>query len=249
MSVTALLPRTLTGAPGAIPISVPATYTFPGSAASAADRRAVLEDLHLGSTSAIAPAAISALTAIDDLQTVDFLGYTPSGGAVYPSGPFGAALRSVATTLKAGVPLEACEVDFNGWDHHVSLGPLSGQFASMMNTFALGLEAFYLDLANSGVRYTLVAQSEFGRRVAPNLSDGIDHGYGNTMFLMGDGIDGGRVLTQWPGLAPANLVLGNLDVTIDYRDILAEIASQRLGNGNTAALFPDHVPIVHGVTL
>ncbi|MFT5732065.1 MAG: hypothetical protein ACJAZN_000521 [Planctomycetota bacterium] len=248
-SITALLPPTLTGGPGAIPIAVPPTYAFPGEAATASARRGVIDDLYRGSSSAMAPAAVSALSALDALQNVSFQSYTPANGAVYPGSPFGSSLRSVAAMLKAGLDLEVCEVDFDAWDHHTELGPLNGKFAGMIDTFARSLEAFYLDLSNSGVRYTLVAHSEFGRRIAPNLSGGCDHGHGNAMYVMGDQINGGRVLTQWPGLSPANQVDGNLGVTIDYRDILAEIAERRLGSTELDALFPDHVRTVHGVTL
>ena len=99
------------------------------------------------------------------------------------------------------------------------------------------------------MRYTLVAHSEFGRRIAPNLSEGCDHGYGNAMFLMGDGIDGGRVLTQWPGMDPASLNEGDLDVTIDYRDVLAEVAERRLGSAEAGPLFPGHTAPHLGVTI
>ncbi len=249
ISITALLPATLTGAPGAIPVAVPPTFAFPGDPGTASARRDVIDDMYRGSSSAMAPAAVSAMAALDALQNVPFLGYTPANGAVYPTHPFGSSLRSVAAMLKAGLDLEVCEVDFGAWDHHTAMGPLNGDFAEKVDVFSRALEAFYLDLSTSGVGYTLVAHSEFGRRIAPNLSDGCDHGHGNAMYVMGDQINGGRVLTQWPGMAPANQVEGNLDVTIDYRDILAEIADRRLGNTQLDALFPDHVRTVHGVTL
>ncbi len=249
LSVSALLPWTLTGAPGAIPIAVPATYSFPGEAATAADRRQVLTDMYSPQPAPLGPAAISALDALDQVGGVQFFGYTPSNGAVYPAGPFGGGLRSVATMLKAGLDLECCVVDLDGWDHHVQMGPMNGTYAGMLDNFARSLEAFYLDLKNSGVRYTLVAHSEFGRRIAPNLSEGCDHGYGNAMFLMGDGIDGGRVLTQWPGMDPASLNEGDLDVTIDYRDVLAEVAERRLGSPDAGPLFPGHTAMHLGVTI
>lgn len=249
LSISALLPWTLTGAPGAIPIIVPATYSFPGDPATAPDRRAVLADVYANQPAPLGPAAVSALDALDQVGSVQFFGYTPSNGAVYPSGPFAAGLRSVATMLKAGLDLECCVVDFDGWDHHVEMGPSDGLYASMLDTFARAVEAFYLDLKNSGIRYTLVAHSEFGRRVGPNLSEGCDHGFGNAMFLMGDGIDGGRVLTQWPGLDPSSLNEGDLDVTIDYRDVLAEVAERRLGSPDAGPLFPGHTANFLGVTV
>jgi hypothetical protein len=41
----------------------------------------------------------------------------------------------------------------------------------------------------------------------------------------------------------------DLDVTIDYRDVLAEIVADRLGNaGNLATIFPGFTPTDRGVT-
>jgi uncharacterized protein (DUF1501 family) len=67
---------------------------------------------------------------------------------------------------------------------------------------------------------------------------------------MGRNINGGRVLINtWPGLARENLENGqDLRVTLDHRDILAEIVRNRLGNPNVAAVFPDYTPTTRGVT-
>ena len=37
-------------------------------------------------------------------------------------------------------------------------------------------------------------------------------------------------------------------MTIDYRDVLAEIVKNRLGNNNLDAIFPGFVPTFRGVT-
>ena len=48
---------------------------------------------------------------------------------------------------------------------------------------------------------------------------------------------------QWPGLAPEQLAgPGDLAVTTDYRDVLAEIISRRLNNPNLEAIFPGYQP-------
>ena len=67
---------------------------------------------------------------------------------------------------------------------------------------------------------------------------------------MGSGIAGGRVLATWPGLDRAVLEDGqDLRVTIDYRDILAEVVRRRLGNPNLSVIFPGYVPVERGITL
>jgi hypothetical protein len=42
---------------------------------------------------------------------------------------------------------------------------------------------------------------------------------------------------------------GDLAVTIDYRDILAELISRRLNNPNLEAIFPGYRPVLRGVTV
>ncbi len=71
------------------------------------------------------------------------------------------------------------------------------------------------------------------------------------MFVMGRNFAGGRVLlNRWPGLALDNLEDGqDLRVTLDHRDVLAEIVSKRLGNSNLSVVFPDFAPTMRGVTV
>ena len=65
---------------------------------------------------------------------------------------------------------------------------------------------------------TLVALSEFGRRVAQNANYGLDHGYGNVMLAGRGGVKGGRYYGTLPRLT------GDIDsdvpVTTDYRSVL-----------------------------
>jgi uncharacterized protein (DUF1501 family) len=70
------------------------------------------------------------------------------------------------------------------------------------------------------------------------------------MFVMGRNIAGGRVLVNtWPGLDRAVLENGqDLKVTLDHRDVLAEVVKNRLGNPNLSMIFPDYVPTMRGVT-
>jgi uncharacterized protein (DUF1501 family) len=95
-----------------------------------------------------------------------------------------------------------------------------------------------------------VTVSEFGRNARENGSAGTDHGRGTVMFAMGRGIAGGRVLTAgWPGLAQEQLEdRRDLCVTLDYRDVLAEIVQRRLENDNLGFVFPGWTPTFHGVT-
>ncbi len=102
--------------------------------------------------------------------------------------------------------------------------------------------------ANRMGNVTVIAVSEFGRVARENASQGTDHGHGNVMFVMGGAVRGGRVMSIWPGLAAGQLYQNqDLQVTIDYRDILSELVLRRLGNTNLDLVFPGFTPTLRGV--
>src|SRR6185436_11815928 len=186
------------------------------------------------------------------LSTIGINAYVPAGNAVYPTSSFGTALRSTAALIRADVGVEAVQIDVGGWDTHSAQGPLTGSMSNTMRTLADALAAFHADMVGSSRigRLTVVVMSEFGRRVLENGSQGTDHGHGNVMFVLGGSATGGRVLTQWPGMSAQQLYQGqDLQVTIDYRDILAEIVSYRLGNTRLDLVFPDYTPTFRGAVV
>jgi len=182
------------------------------------------------------------LGVMDDLTKLASSTYTPSNGAQYPDTPFGKSLSSVAQLIKAGMGVEVAAVDIGGWDTHVQQGTLNdGQMPKLIAEFASGIAAFYADMQDQMNRITLVTMSEFGRRAQENTSHGTDHGHGNVMFVMGGGINGGKVYGDWPGLGKDNLYgPGDLAITTDFRDVLGEIVSKRLQNANLATVFPNY---------
>ncbi|HRI88320.1 MAG TPA: DUF1501 domain-containing protein, partial [Candidatus Hydrogenedentes bacterium] len=163
---------------------------------------------------------------------------------------FGTSLKSSAALIKAGIGVEAIAADLGGWDTHAEQQPRQGYMANLMQELADSLGAFHADMAaDSSKKYVLVVMSEFGRIAYENGTGGTDHGHGSTLICMGNHIDGGRVLANWPGLGDDELFQGqDLQITIDYRDILSEIVQNRLGNTNLSAVFPEYTPIFHGVT-
>ena len=101
------------------------------------------------------------------------------------------------------------------------------------------LGAFARDLGSRLDDVTVVVMTEFGRRVAENSGLGTDHGRASAWFVLGGGVQGGRVYARWPGLKDEQLEApGDLKVTTDYRDVLTELAARQLGREKAAALFP-----------
>ncbi len=192
----------------------------------------VIEILNAGNT----PQAASARATVDMVRSVQgSLGRLPGGGVTYPAGGFAASLRSVADIVKMDVGLEVATVDFGGWDHHYNMNSYFPPAASLLSQ---SLAAFWADLAQVQHRLTLVTMTEFGRRLDENTAGGTDHGAASFMFVLGGGVNGGRVYGEWPGLRPADLREGDLRVTTDVRQVLQEILVKRRGEDNLKAVFP-----------
>jgi len=244
------LPQTLVGAPDTLPIPDPANFGLSGSSSTRAQRLAWLGTAYQTERDPLRTAALNTQRTITALSALNINGYVPAGGAVYPGGSFGAALRSTAALIRADMGIEAVQIDLGGWDTHSAQGPINGGMAVTMQQFAQAIGAFHADMvgANRITNVTLVATSEFGRVARENASQGTDHGHGNAMFVLGGAVRGGRVLTAWPGLAAGQLYQNqDLQVTIDYRDILAETVLRRLGNTNLDLVFPGYTPTMRGV--
>lgn len=236
------LPRSLVGGPQTVPVLDLGDVGLSGDENLATGRRRAFDAMYAAATDSLLKASASNTSrTIDLLERIDFAGYHPAGGAVYPDDEFGNAMKSTAALIKAQVGVEAATIDLSGWDSHEEMGAIDGDLASLMQSLSRGLAAFHQDLFTAGFdRVVVTVQSEFGRNANENASRGTDHGHGGAMLVLGGQVAGGRVLADWPGLAPDQLYEDqDLQITIDYRDVLAEILQKRLGNTNLAAVFPD----------
>ena len=185
--------------------------------------------------------AATTFEAINLLEGLDPDGYQPTAGAQYPEDEFGQGLAQIALLAKAELGLEIACIDIGGWDTHVQQGADEGRMPQLMASLASGMAAFHLDMRAKMNDVTVVTMSEFGRRLAENGGGGTDHGHGGVMFVMGGGILGGKVYGEWPGLAPDNLYgPGDLAITTDFREVLAEIVQKRLGNDRIEEIFPGY---------
>jgi uncharacterized protein (DUF1501 family) len=167
--------------------------------------------------------------------------YFPSNGAVYNDDDFSRQLITVAQMIKLEAGLQVATVDFGGWDtHEYQNDGVDGYLAGLLGALGDGLASFFLDL-DSGYtrRLSVVVMSEFGRRLVQNESHGTDHGHGSVMLALGGAVNGGQVFGPWPGLENDQLYdHADLAVTTDYRQILGELLSTRLGNPNIESVFP-----------
>ncbi|MDQ6611850.1 MAG: DUF1501 domain-containing protein [Gemmatimonadota bacterium] len=253
VGITTGMPLTLSGAPKALPIPSPGNFTIGGSAATATARAQFMTANYANAPDPVHANALDTTNTIALLQSININGYTPRQGAVYPTSGFGNQLKAAAALIKADVGIEAAHMFYGGWDSHSNQGTgPGGAMHVRMTDLSTSLAAFYADVmqGTTANNVTLVIVSEFGRNARENGNGGTDHGRGNVMFAMGKKIAGGRVLTNgWPGLATENLESGqDLRVTLDHRDVLAEIVQNRLLNPNVSTVFPGFAPTVRGVT-
>ncbi len=190
-------------------------------------------------------AMASTFRANSDFQPVRETAANPANGATYGRSDLGEALRTAARVVQGDVGVEVITVDHGDWDMHTDLGTLEwGRMDRLTTELAQALAGFFTDLGSLGERVTVVVLSEFGRRVQENANYGLDHGYGNVMFLLGAGVKGGQYYGTWPGLS--NDLDSDLLVTTDYRSVLAEVVSTRFGV-STASVFPQFQPDMLGL--
>lgn len=238
----------LLGSTEAAAMSSPSGFNINGNWQWGDAQRVALRDMY-GGSNWLYEAGTRTLDTIDVVETAGSTTYTPANGAVYPNGSFGANLKAIAQMIKADLGLRVATVDLGGWDTHENQGDGAGGYLATTQLAPMGqaLAAFYQDLSNVSCgqdytrKLTVVVMSEFGRRLRENANHGTDHGHGNAMFVLGGHVNGGQVYGSWPGLANHQLYDGaDLAVTTDYRRVLSELVSKRLGNTNLAAVFPGY---------
>ncbi|MBA2400858.1 MAG: DUF1501 domain-containing protein, partial [Bradyrhizobium sp.] len=89
--------------------------------------------------------------------------------------------------------------------------------------------------------------TEFGRTARINGTNGTDHGTGTVAFLTGGAFQGGRVVTDWPGLKIAQLYeQRDLKPTTDLRAVLKGLLRDHLRVDERALasrVFPDSAAV------
>jgi uncharacterized protein (DUF1501 family) len=200
-------------------------------------RRTSLQTLWQHDHSPMGTAVRSTLQATEDITpAVD-----ATNSADYGSSHLGAGLAVAARIIKGDVGTEVITVDQGDWDMHVDLGNLGGgQMLGNARDLATSIAAFFADLGSLGDKVTLVTISEFGRRVLENGNRGLDHGWGNVMFVAGKGVNGGSYyVNEQQGWKPlADDLESDLHVTTDYRHVLAEIVAARFPGATQSDVFP-----------
>jgi uncharacterized protein (DUF1501 family) len=117
----------------------------------------------------------------------------------------------------------------DGWDTHYNEGIATGWLAQLLGALDAALAAVQDNMGPAWRETVVVLVTEFGRTARINGTDGTDHGTATVMLLAGGALKGGRVIADWPGLKPADL-LENRDLkpSIDVRGVLKGLLKDHL---------------------
>ncbi len=156
----------------------------------------------------------------------------------------GAAAGELAARLMGGADgARIAMIETNGWDTH------NGQRARLAAQLG-GLDALLLSLKTGlGPAWSdtlVLVATEFGRTARVNGTGGTDHGTGAMAMLVGGAVAGGKIVSDWPGLANGALYESrDLKPTMDIDALVAAAMAQHFGldPARTAnVLFPETRP-------
>jgi uncharacterized protein (DUF1501 family) len=150
--------------------------------------------------------------------------------ATYPTTALGRSLALAAQIVGSKLGTRVLYIQHGSFDTHVTQKQTQDR---LLTDFANAIDAFYTDLAAHGNdgRVLTMTFSEFGRRVPENASRGTDHGEAAPVFLIGGGVKGG-LYGQHPDLAQLNM--GNLPFSTDFRSVYATVIERWLGRPSSA---------------
>ena len=121
-------------------------------------------------------------------------------------------------------------IEAGGWDTHANQGLERGGLAQRLQRLDDGLAKLEANLGPAWRHTVILVVTEFGRTAAMNGTRGSDHGTASVALLLGGGVQGGRVLGDWPGLAARSLYEGrDLAPATDLRSLYKSVLRDHLG--------------------
>ncbi len=120
-------------------------------------------------------------------------------------------------------------IESGGWDTHANQGADRGSLASKLSALDKDIALLRTSLGDAWSKTVVTVVTEFGRTVKVNGTRGTDHGTATAALLMGGPVRGGKILSDWPGLAKRDLYEGrDLLPTTDLRSLFKGILSEHL---------------------
>lgn len=120
-------------------------------------------------------------------------------------------------------------LESGGWDTHANQGRENGILANKFADLDEDLATLRQALLPVWSKTIVTVVTEFGRTVSVNGTRGTDHGTATAALMLGGAVRGGKVVTDWPGLANGNLYQGrDLFPTTDTRSVFKAILTEHL---------------------
>ena len=168
-------------------------------------------------------------TGLDALKGADILKAAPdmyTSSVEYAETGIARNLQGIAKVLTADLGTRVFYTQQGGYDTHASETDVQPK---LLSEFSRAVSDFYADLRehDTADNVVMLVFTEFGRRVRDNGS-GTDHGSGGVAFAIGDPVRGG-MYSEYPSLAEADLVEGDLAFNTDFRGVYGTLVEQWLG--------------------
>ena len=139
------------------------------------------------------------------------------------------AAKGAARLMAADDGPRIAALAFDGWDTHANEGGPVGRLAQLLSGLDGALAEFESGLGDKWRDTVVLVATEFGRTARINGTDGTDHGTGTIALLAGGAVNGGRVISDWPGLKIADLYENrDLKPTTDLRAVLKGVLRDHL---------------------
>jgi uncharacterized protein (DUF1501 family) len=147
--------------------------------------------------------------------------------------------RIAASFLTAPEGPRLAMIETGGWDtHSAQTGRLNAQLGALDRL----VDALRGGMGDAWRQTVVLVATEFGRTAAANGTGGTDHGTASAALLAGGALQGGRVVADWPGLAPSALYQGrDLQPTLALDALIAQVVGETFGMEReraARALFP-----------
>jgi uncharacterized protein (DUF1501 family) len=168
--------------------------------------------------------------AMESQRIADARGGMQGGNKRGGGARFKAQMQAAARFLKAPAGPRIAVLELGGWDTHANQGAANGSLANRFRMLDEGMAALQQELADKWSNTVVLTITEFGRTAAVNGTRGTDHGTASAALMTGGAVNGGRVISDWPGLAITDLYAGrDLYPTTDIRSLFKGVLVQHLG--------------------
>lgn len=154
-------------------------------------------------------------------------------------------MQATAKFLTAEDGPRIAVLEAGGWDTHANQGAATGSLANKLGDLDAALVALREGMNEAWSKTVVAVVTEFGRTVRVNGTRGTDHGTATAAILLGGAVNGGKIITDWPGLSTNALYDGrDLQPTTDVRSLFKGVLTDHLqlpGEFVDRVVFPDSV--------